>query len=106
MPPPTNEPNLTYAPGTPERAEIKKRLADMAAERIEIPLVIGGREVRTGKTGQAVMPHKHAHVLATYHKAGRRKSDRPFRRRSAPDATGRTGRGRTALPCFSAPPNC
>ena len=64
VPPPTNEPNLTYAPGTPERAEIKKRLVDMAAERVEIPLVIGGREVRTGKTAQAVMPHKHAHVLA------------------------------------------
>ena len=42
----------------------------MAGERIDIPLVIGGQEVRTGKTGQAVMPHKHAHVLADYHKAG------------------------------------
>ncbi len=72
VPPPTNEPNLTYAPGTPERAEIKKRLVDMASERVEIPLVIGGREVRTGKTGQAVMPHKHAHVLGTYQKAGRK----------------------------------
>jgi 1-pyrroline-5-carboxylate dehydrogenase len=69
VPPPTNDPNLTYAPGTPERAEIKTRLVDMASERVEIPLVIGGREVRTGKTGQAVMPHKHAHVLGTYHKA-------------------------------------
>ena len=72
VPPPTNEPNLTYAPGTPERAEIKKRLVDMASERVEIPLVIGGREVRTGTTGQAVMPHKHAHVLGTYQKAGRK----------------------------------
>ena len=72
VPPPTNEPNLTYAPGTPERAEIKKRLVDIASERVEIPLVIGGREVRTGKTGQAVMPHKHAHVLGTYQKAGRK----------------------------------
>jgi 1-pyrroline-5-carboxylate dehydrogenase len=72
VPPPTNEPNLTYAPGTPERAEIKKRLGDIASERVEIPLVIGGREVRTGKTGQAVMPHKHAHVLGTYQKAGRK----------------------------------
>jgi 1-pyrroline-5-carboxylate dehydrogenase len=70
VPPPTNDPNFTYAPGTPERAAIKARLAAMAGERIDIPLVIGGREVRTGRTGQAVMPHKHAHVLADWHKAG------------------------------------
>jgi 1-pyrroline-5-carboxylate dehydrogenase len=65
-----NDPNLTYAPGSPERAAIKARLTAMAGERIEIPLVIGGREVRTGKKGSAVMPHKHAHVLADWHKAG------------------------------------
>src|SRR5262245_49766355 len=70
VPAPTNEPNLTYAPGTPERAEIKARLTEMAKEKVEIPLVIGGREVRPGTTGQAVMPHKHAHVLGTYQKAG------------------------------------
>ncbi|MBA3270563.1 MAG: L-glutamate gamma-semialdehyde dehydrogenase [Acidobacteria bacterium] len=70
VPPPQNDPNLTYAPGSPERAAIKARLADMAAERIEIPLVIGGREIRTGKTAQSVMPHKHGHVLADWHKAG------------------------------------
>jgi 1-pyrroline-5-carboxylate dehydrogenase len=70
VPPATNDPNFTYAPGTPERTAIKARLAAMAGERIEIPLVIGGREVRTGRTAQAVMPHKHAHVLADWHKAG------------------------------------
>jgi len=70
VPPPQNDPNLTYAPGSPERAAIKARLADMAAERIEIPLVIGGREIRTGKTAHSVMPHKHGHVLADWHKAG------------------------------------
>ena len=42
----------------------------MASERIEIPLIIGGREVTTGKTGTCVMPHDHGHVLATYHQAG------------------------------------
>jgi 1-pyrroline-5-carboxylate dehydrogenase len=68
--PAQNDPNLTYAPGSPERAEIKARLKAMAAERIEIPLVIGGRDVRTKRMGQAVMPHKHAHVLADWHKAG------------------------------------
>src|SRR5687768_14215412 len=69
VPPPQNEPNLTYAPGTPERDKLKARITAMAAERIDIPLVIGGCEIRTGRTAQAVMPHKHAHVLADWHKA-------------------------------------
>ena len=66
---PKNEPTLHYAPGSPERARLKAELARQAAEEIEIPLIIGGREVRTGKTGQVVMPCDHGHVLATYHKA-------------------------------------
>src|SRR5262245_12327286 len=70
VPAAVNDPNLSYAPGSPERAEIKARLKTMADERINIPLVIGGKEVRTKKMGQAVMPHKHAHVLADWHKAG------------------------------------
>jgi 1-pyrroline-5-carboxylate dehydrogenase len=69
VPEPINDPNQSYAPGTPERAELKARLTAMAAERIEIPIVIGGREIRTGRTGQAVMPHDHSHVLADYHMA-------------------------------------
>src|SRR5712692_11002973 len=64
-----NEPVFSYAPGTPERAELKDVLKRMASERIEIPLVIGGKQVRTGKTGEARMPHKHSHVLATFHEA-------------------------------------
>jgi 1-pyrroline-5-carboxylate dehydrogenase len=72
VPLPQNEPNLTYTPGSPERAQLKSRLADLAGERIEIPLVIGGCEVRTGNTAQTVMPHEHAHVLADWHKAGRK----------------------------------
>ena len=70
VPQPTNDPNRSYAPGSPERAELKARLKSMAAERIEIPLVIGGREIRTGRTESAVMPHDHRHVLAEYHMAG------------------------------------
>ncbi len=71
VPPPENEPVKSYAPGSPEKAEIKKRLQEMSAERIEIPLVIGGREVRTGETTPAVMPHDHGHVLAQWHHARR-----------------------------------
>ena len=67
--PPVNEPIRSYAPGTPERASIKARLAAMAGERVEIPLVIGGKEIRTGDLGQAVMPHDHRHVLADFHHA-------------------------------------
>jgi 1-pyrroline-5-carboxylate dehydrogenase len=70
VPLPRNEPVLGYAPGSPERAELKAAVKVMAAEQIEIPLIIGGREVRTGRTGTAVVPHDHAHVLATYHMAG------------------------------------
>jgi 1-pyrroline-5-carboxylate dehydrogenase len=70
VPQPVNEPNKSYAPGSPERAELKARLKSMAAEKIEIPLIIGGREIRTGRTEKAVMPHDHAHVLAEYHLAG------------------------------------
>ena len=70
VPEPVNEPNYTYAPGTPQRAELKARLKSMAAEKIEIPLIIGGREIRTGRIEHAVMPHDHGHVLADYHLAG------------------------------------
>ncbi|HEU4631137.1 MAG TPA: L-glutamate gamma-semialdehyde dehydrogenase, partial [Gemmatimonadaceae bacterium] len=71
VPPALNEPVRAYAPGSAERASLKSRLASMAGERIEIPLVIGGREIRTGDTAPAVMPHDHQHVLADYHRASR-----------------------------------
>src|ERR1043165_5638843 len=69
VPAPVNEPIRSHAPGSPERAELKSRLDAMAGERGEIPLIIGGQEVRTGKMQQAVMPFKHKHVLADYHMA-------------------------------------
>jgi 1-pyrroline-5-carboxylate dehydrogenase len=69
VPPPVNEPVRSYAPGTPERASLKARLKAMAAEKIDMPLIIGGKEVKTGDCGRAVMPHDHQHVLAEYHKA-------------------------------------
>lgn len=67
--PAVNEPIKSYAPGSPEKASLKARLDTMAAEQIDIPLIIGGKEIRTGETGTAVMPHKHKHVLATWHHA-------------------------------------
>jgi len=69
VPPPVNEPNLGYLSGSPERLELKARLKSMAGERIDIPIVIGGREIRTGRTQQTVMPHNHRHVLADWHAA-------------------------------------
>lgn len=69
LPPPINEPIRSYAPGTPERAALKARLKAMEGERPDIPVVIGGKEIRTGDQGKAVSPHKHKHVTATYHKA-------------------------------------
>ena len=70
MPAPVNEPVLSYAPGTPERAQLKQALHDLSTGPLEIPLVIGGQEVRTGKTADVVMPHRHRHVLARVHQAG------------------------------------
>ncbi|HEU4880920.1 MAG TPA: L-glutamate gamma-semialdehyde dehydrogenase [Longimicrobium sp.] len=70
VPAPINEPVLSYAPGTPERALLKETYARMHGEEIEIPLIIGGREVRTGNIDVQVSPHEHKHVLARYHKAG------------------------------------
>ncbi len=67
---PTNEPIRDYEPGSAEKSSLKKRLSEMMAETVEIPLIIGGEEVRTGDLGKAVCPHDHGHVLATYHQAG------------------------------------
>ncbi len=69
VPRPENDPNLTYAPGTPARAELKARLATMAGETVDIPIIIGGKEIRNGVTSASVMPHKHGHVLGHFHKA-------------------------------------
>src|SRR6195256_3429544 len=70
IPTPVNEPVLSYAPGTPERADLKRTLKDLAARPLEIPLVIGGKDVHTGRTVDVVMPHCHRHVLAKAHQAG------------------------------------
>ena len=65
-----NEPILSFAAGSPERASLQAKYDEMATQTIEIPLIIDGKEIKTGDTGNCVMPHNHQHVLATYHKAG------------------------------------
>ncbi len=69
-PKPVNEPVMDYAPGSPEREQVQRRLEHMQNERIEAPLVIGGEDVTTGKTAEAVMPHRKSHVLADVHQGG------------------------------------
>ncbi len=64
-----NEPVRSYAPHSPERASLQARLATMAAETVEIPIVIGGKRLHTGDCGTVTMPCDHQHVLATFHKA-------------------------------------
>jgi 1-pyrroline-5-carboxylate dehydrogenase len=70
VPKPQNEPVLGYGPGSPEKKAVKAELKRMLSEELEIPLIIGGKEIRTGQIAKAVCPHDHAHVLARYHQAG------------------------------------
>ncbi|HET7572323.1 MAG TPA: L-glutamate gamma-semialdehyde dehydrogenase [Gaiellaceae bacterium] len=70
VPEPVNEPVKGYAPGSPERDELRARLEHLQSQQLDIPLVIGGEEVRTGDTFEAVMPHRRSQVLATVHKGG------------------------------------
>jgi len=64
-----NEPNLSYLPGSPERTALKSALKEMSSEQVDIPIIIGDREIRTGKIERTVMPHDHRHVLAQWHVA-------------------------------------
>ncbi len=67
---PENEPVKSYAPGTPERKKLKKELKKQKSEHIEIPAIIGGKEVTTDRQSEVVIPHDHAHKLATVHLCG------------------------------------
>ncbi len=67
---PKNEPVLSYAPGTKERKELKSRLVELRTREIEIPLIIGGKEVRTGNLGKCIIPHNKEIVIGRYHMAG------------------------------------
>ncbi len=66
---PKNETVLSYKPGSIERKLLEEELKVQKNQVIDIPLIIGGKEIRTGKTGRVVMPTDHGHVLATYHMA-------------------------------------
>lgn len=72
---PQNEPYNSFAPGTPERETLKKRLKELKSTVIEIPAIINGKEVKTGKTAEVVMPHNHGHKLATVHLCGQKEVD-------------------------------
>jgi len=79
VPDPYNEPVHSYAPGSPEREELRLRLQEMESRELEIPLVIGGERVTTGNTFQAVQPHKRSHTLATVHKGGATEVERAIK---------------------------
>ena len=70
VPKPINEPILSYAPGTPERAALKARIEELKSQQIEVPLIIGGQEIKTGNMGEMRVPHDHEHILGHYHMAG------------------------------------
>lgn len=67
---PSNEPVKSYAPGTPERKDVKAKLKELRNRHIEIPIIIGGKEIKTGNLGKCILPHDHGTVVGTYHKAG------------------------------------
>lgn len=70
VPRPVNEPILNYAPGSAERKELKAKIAELRGQVIDIPLIIGGKEVRTGRTVDITIPHDNKKVIGRFHKAG------------------------------------
>ena len=70
FPTPQNEPVKAYLAGSPERKALEAELERQYNTVVDIPIIIGGKEIRTGNTGKVVCPHEHCHVLATYHKVG------------------------------------
>ena len=70
VPKPENDPIQSYAPGTPERKELKATLDELKGKEVEIPIIIGGKEIKTGNTQKCIIPHNHKHVLAHFHQVG------------------------------------
>ena len=69
VPPPVNDPIRSYAPGSPEKVELKRRLATMSGDCPEIPVVVGGKAIHTGELTDVRSPHDHQHVIARFHRA-------------------------------------
>src|SRR5512147_278099 len=76
VPTAVNEPILAYAPGSPERSRIQAALAAIEREVVEVPCVVGGQRVWTGKIREVVMPHRHKHVVARFHAATEEDAER------------------------------
>jgi 1-pyrroline-5-carboxylate dehydrogenase len=74
MPVPKNEPILSYAPGSPEKRALKSKIKEMKTMQVDIPILIGGREIRTGKQGTCICPHEHGRLLGTYAVAGKKEA--------------------------------
>ena len=72
FPLPANEPVKAYLAGSPERVALEKELERQSKLVVDIPIIIGGKEIRTGDVGKVTCPHDHNHVLATYHKVGKK----------------------------------
>jgi len=70
VPLPVNEPVRNYAPKSPERASLKATLEELGSTQLEIPAVINGEHIFTGRQGKCVAPHRHTHILARFHKCG------------------------------------
>ena len=66
-PMPANEPVLSYAPGSKEKAALKAALKELKSTKIDVPMYIGGEEVRTGKTVELRPPHERKHLLGHFH---------------------------------------
>jgi len=72
---PKNEAICSYAPGSPERAELKAKMKEVENKIIEIPLIIGGKEIKTNDFGEIRIPHNHQKIIARYHKASQKEID-------------------------------
>ena len=79
VPEPVNEPMYLFPPGSPEKARLKAALADIEREVVEIPCVVGGQRVLTGRIREVVMPHRHKHVVARFHAAEPDTAERAIR---------------------------
>ena len=79
VPTPKNEPVLNFGPGSPEKKELKEKIAEMKRKEIEIPIIVGGKAVKTGKMADARCPHDHGHLLGRYHKAGEKEIEQAIK---------------------------